>query len=116
MAIKKLINLIIKLLFKNLQGGMYILQLLDWYSASISVILICIIEVVMASWIYGIDNFIDDIYFMIGKKPEKLWSYCWKYVTPSILVVSFIYMGICLKEFHYLLKFSPVYFLHNHFL
>lgn len=69
---------------------MFILQLLDWYSASVSVILICIFEIVMVGWIYGVDNFINDIYFMIGKKPEKLWRYCWKYITPLILVVSII--------------------------
>ncbi|TMW41236.1 hypothetical protein DOY81_013684, partial [Sarcophaga bullata] len=70
-------------------GGMYILQLLDWYSASISVILICIFEIVMVAWIYGVDNFIDDIYFMIGRKPEKIWRYCWKFITPLILVTIF---------------------------
>ena len=35
------------------QGGMYVLQLLDWYCASISVILVCICELVAVSWIYG---------------------------------------------------------------
>ncbi|XP_065356097.1 sodium- and chloride-dependent glycine transporter 1 [Calliphora vicina] len=70
-------------------GGMFILQLLDWYSASVSVILICIFEIIMVGWIYGVDNFIDDIYFMIGKKPEIIWRYCWKYITPLILVSIF---------------------------
>ncbi|XP_059221276.1 sodium- and chloride-dependent glycine transporter 1 isoform X2 [Stomoxys calcitrans] len=70
-------------------GGMYIVQLLDWYSASVSVILICIIEVLIVAWIYGVDNFVDDIYFMLGKKPERIWHYCWKYVTPLILVFIF---------------------------
>jgi len=32
---------------------MYVLQLLDWYAASMSVILICIVEVVIVGWIYG---------------------------------------------------------------
>ncbi|KAJ4442270.1 hypothetical protein ANN_12136 [Periplaneta americana] len=34
-------------------GGMYVVQLLDWYAASISVILICLVEVVIVGWIYG---------------------------------------------------------------
>uniref|UniRef100_A0A1I8NA66 Transporter n=1 Tax=Musca domestica TaxID=7370 RepID=A0A1I8NA66_MUSDO len=88
-------------------GGMYILQLLDWYSASISVILICILEVVMASWIYGIDNFLDDIYFMIGKKPEKIWRYCWKYVTPAILVFIFFTSIIFNRPVRYNDKLYP---------
>ncbi|XP_054745125.1 sodium- and chloride-dependent glycine transporter 1 [Anastrepha obliqua] len=71
------------------RGGMFILQLLDWYSASISVILICLLEVVMVAWIYGVDNFMDDIYFMIGKRPEIGWKICWVYITPTILIGMF---------------------------
>ncbi|XP_049302685.1 sodium- and chloride-dependent glycine transporter 1 isoform X1 [Bactrocera dorsalis] len=71
------------------RGGIFILQLFDWYSASISVILICISEVVMVAWIYGVDNFIADIYFMIGKRPGIVWKYCWTYVTPVILIGMF---------------------------
>jgi solute carrier family 6 amino acid transporter-like protein 5/7/9/14 len=32
---------------------MYVVQLLDWYAASMSVILICMIEAVIVGWIYG---------------------------------------------------------------
>ncbi|XP_037961169.1 sodium- and chloride-dependent glycine transporter 1 [Teleopsis dalmanni] len=71
------------------RGGMFILQLFDWYAASISVIFICILEVAMVSWIYGVQNFIDDIYFMTGKKPGLIWYICWKYVTPIILIGIF---------------------------
>ena len=70
------------------KGGIYIFQLLDWYSVSIPVLVICIFEIIMVAWIYGIDNFFDDINFMIGQKLEKIWYYCWKYITPLILVVS----------------------------
>ncbi|KAL9927473.1 neurotransmitter transporter-like isoform 2-T7 [Glossina fuscipes fuscipes] len=70
-------------------SGMYILQLLDWYSASNSVILICLLEIIMVAWLYGINEFVDDIYFMIGRKPGKLWVYCWKYKTPSIILFIF---------------------------
>ncbi|XP_067624068.1 sodium- and chloride-dependent glycine transporter 1 [Eurosta solidaginis] len=71
------------------RGGMFILQLLDWYSASISVILICILEVTMVAWVYGVDNFIEDIYFMIGKRPGIVWKVCWMYITPFILIGMF---------------------------
>ncbi|KAK7867663.1 hypothetical protein R5R35_011546 [Gryllus longicercus] len=71
-------------------GGMYMLQLLDWYSASISVILICIVEVVIVGWIYGCENFVRDVEFMIGKKVSLWWKLCWKYITPIILTFIFI--------------------------
>nr|CAD7268750.1 unnamed protein product [Timema shepardi] len=35
------------------RGGMYVLSMIDWYAGSISVILICIVEVVIVGWIYG---------------------------------------------------------------
>ncbi|XP_055593807.1 sodium- and chloride-dependent glycine transporter 1 [Uranotaenia lowii] len=71
------------------QGGMYLLQLLDWYSASISVILICLIEVIGVAWIYGIANFIRDVEFMIDRPVARFWALALKYVTPSILTFMF---------------------------
>ena len=35
------------------QGGMYILQMLDWYAASVSVISICLVEAIVVGWTYG---------------------------------------------------------------
>ena len=32
---------------------MYVLQILDWYCASMSVILVCICECIAFCWIYG---------------------------------------------------------------
>lgn len=69
------------------QGGMYLLQLFDWYAASISVILVCLCEVIIVGWIYGVNNFIRDIEFMIGNTVPKWWLICWKYITPTILSV-----------------------------
>lgn len=67
---------------------MYWLQLFDWYAASISVILICLVEIVIVGWIYGIHNFVRDVEFMIGHRVEWCWIVCWKYITPTILFVS----------------------------
>ena len=36
------------------QGGMYVLQLMDHYSAGFGVLIIAIVECVAVSWIYGI--------------------------------------------------------------
>ncbi|XP_051173790.1 sodium- and chloride-dependent glycine transporter 1-like [Leptopilina boulardi] len=71
-------------------GGMYILQLFDWYAASISVMLICFVEVLIVGWTYGCENFVRDVEFMIGEKLHFWWPLCWKYITPSILSFIFI--------------------------
>lgn len=67
---------------------MYLLQLFDWYSASISVILICLVEVVAVGWVYGVHNFIRDVEFMINSRVNYLWVISWKYITPIILSVN----------------------------
>lgn len=67
------------------------LQLFDWYAASISVILICFCECIIVGWIYGIENFKRDIEFMIGNPVGRWWLICWKYITPSILSVCVNY-------------------------
>ncbi|KAF7993648.1 hypothetical protein HCN44_010243 [Aphidius gifuensis] len=71
-------------------GGMYLLQLFDWYAASISVISICLAEVIVVGWTYGCDNFVRDVEFMLGKKLNPWWPICWKYITPTILTFIFI--------------------------
>uniref|UniRef100_A0A182J071 Transporter n=1 Tax=Anopheles atroparvus TaxID=41427 RepID=A0A182J071_ANOAO len=68
------------------RGGMYLIQLLDWYSASIAVILVCIVEVIAVAWIYGCENFVRDIQFMIDRKVERFWIVSWKFVTPVVLI------------------------------
>ena len=35
------------------QGGIYVLQIMDWYCASFSLMLISLTECVAISWIYG---------------------------------------------------------------
>ncbi|XP_045625896.1 sodium-dependent proline transporter-like isoform X2 [Procambarus clarkii] len=76
--------------------GMYILQLLDNYSGTYSALMIGCIELFAICWVYGVDNFMNDIKLMLGTKPfpHYYWKYCWKYITPLsvffILVFTFI--------------------------
>ena len=35
------------------QGGMYVLQLMDWYSAGFCVLIIAFVEAVVINWVYG---------------------------------------------------------------
>jgi SNF family Na+-dependent transporter len=71
---------------------MYLLQLFDWYAASISVILICFVEVFIIGWTYGINNFVRDLEFMIQTKIHWWWILSWKIFNPVILAV-------CIKSF-----------------
>ncbi|XP_006111551.2 sodium- and chloride-dependent glycine transporter 2 [Pelodiscus sinensis] len=67
------------------QGGLYMLQLVDTYAASYSLVIIAIFELVGISYIYGLQRFCEDIEMMIGFQPNKFWRVCWAFVTPTIL-------------------------------
>lgn len=99
-----LVMFFISIIFTT-QGGMYIFQLLDWYSASVSVILICVFEVIMVSWLYGNKRFSEDIFFMVGSYPGRIWTICWKFITPVILIVSHVQL------FHIHLKYNKSSFI-----
>ncbi|GFO09380.1 sodium- and chloride-dependent glycine transporter 1-like [Plakobranchus ocellatus] len=79
------------------QGGIYVLQIMDWYCASFSLMLISLFECLALAWVYGTDNLFRDIEMMIGFKPNFLWQYMWKFITPfvifSIWVFSMVTLG-----------------------
>ena len=77
-------------------GGIYMFQLLDNCSASWNILLIALVELILVSWGYGADNFLNNIKDMRMKlsQPMRLyWKICWKFITPtillSILVITF---------------------------
>ena len=61
---------------------MYILQLLDNYVASWSIIIICICECFIFTFLYGVDRLLDDMACMIGYRPNRVWKYFWSVITP----------------------------------
>ncbi|XP_032894564.1 sodium- and chloride-dependent glycine transporter 2 [Amblyraja radiata] len=67
------------------QSGIYMLQLVDTYAASYSLVIIAIFELVGVSYIYGLKRFCEDIEMMIGFQPNYFWRICWAFFTPTIL-------------------------------
>jgi len=72
-----------------MQGGMYYLQIMDWYGSTFSLMLLAFFELIVISWIYGVERFYLDIELMIGYKPAALWRFMWSYVTPTVIVFIF---------------------------
>uniref|UniRef100_A0A4W5PPR5 Transporter n=1 Tax=Hucho hucho TaxID=62062 RepID=A0A4W5PPR5_9TELE len=68
-------------------NGMYMLQLVDTYAASYSLVIIAICELIGISYFYGLQRFCEDIEMMIGFQPNRFWRICWAFVTPTILTV-----------------------------
>jgi len=72
-------------------AGMYILQLLDNYVASWSIIIICICECFIFTFLYGVDRLLSDMEMMIGYKPSKVWKYFWSIITPATLIFILVF-------------------------
>ncbi|CAL1540559.1 unnamed protein product [Lymnaea stagnalis] len=79
------------------QGGMYVVQLFDNYAATYSLLAIGLVECVALSWVYGASKFMDDIELMLGKRPSRLWSISWSFVTPIALLIILIFTWV---DFH----------------
>ncbi|KAK6172241.1 hypothetical protein SNE40_015946 [Patella caerulea] len=83
------------------QGGIYVLQIMDWYCASFSLMLISLTECLVVSWVYGADRFMKDIELMIGYQPHRIWVYSWKYTTPAVIVFIWLFSVITLGPVTY---------------
>ena len=79
-----------------LQGGFYIFSLLENYAAGLSLLVTVFFEAVAVSWVYGLKNFSEDVYAMLGHRPGLYWKICWKFISPTFLAVS-IYDHDCLR-------------------
>ncbi|XP_031674119.1 sodium-dependent neutral amino acid transporter B(0)AT1 isoform X4 [Oncorhynchus kisutch] len=75
-------------------SGNYWLSLFDSYGGSIPLLIIAFCEMVGVVYLYGIDRFNDDIEFMIGHKPNLFWQITWRFVSPAIMLVIFVFYFI----------------------
>ncbi|XP_018495582.1 sodium- and chloride-dependent glycine transporter 2 [Galendromus occidentalis] len=69
------------------RGGQYVLNLLDYYCAGVSLLAIATAEVVAIMWLYGVKQFSNDVEFMLGSKPNILFRLSWTIFSPVILMV-----------------------------
>ncbi|KAM9830991.1 sodium- and chloride-dependent creatine transporter 1-like isoform 2-T2 [Syngnathus typhle] len=74
------------------EGGMYVFQLFDYYSASgITLLWQAFWECVVIAWVYGADRFMDDVARMIGYHPFPYMKWCWSYITPLVCMGVFLF-------------------------
>ncbi|XP_071846711.1 sodium- and chloride-dependent glycine transporter 1-like isoform X2 [Apostichopus japonicus] len=73
------------------EGGIYVEQLLDWYSAGFSPIILGLIEIVVICHVYGYRKFRQDLRHMLGFYPNNFWFVCWLVIAPLLIVVVLIY-------------------------
>ncbi|XP_024915349.1 sodium- and chloride-dependent creatine transporter 1 [Cynoglossus semilaevis] len=84
------------------EGGMYVFQLFDYYSASgMTLLWQAFWECVVVAWVYGADRFMDDIARMIGYRPFFWIKWCWLFVTPCVCMGIFLFHLINYKPLTY---------------
>ncbi|KAJ1527615.1 hypothetical protein ONE63_007578 [Megalurothrips usitatus] len=72
-------------------GGQYVLTLVDYYSGTFPIFILVTAEIVVVSWVYGIDNLCLDLELMLGHRPGLYWRLTWGLVAPVTMIVILVY-------------------------
>eukprot|EP00092_Neocalanus_flemingeri_P021191 GFUD01022965.1.p1 GENE.GFUD01022965.1~~GFUD01022965.1.p1 ORF type:complete len:666 (-),score=86.69 GFUD01022965.1:154-2151(-) len=75
-------------------GGIHMFTLFNASAPSWNLLLFALLEVVLVSWVYGVDKFLDNLSEMDINLPAPVkfyWKYSWKYSTPGILAVLLVF-------------------------
>ncbi|XP_077981976.1 sodium- and chloride-dependent GABA transporter ine-like [Glandiceps talaboti] len=72
------------------EGGMYWFQLMDWYTAIVSVIIVALFEVIAICYIYGAGRLSQNVKEMMGELPNIFFRVCWWVISPILCVFIFI--------------------------
>ncbi|KAF5888655.1 sodium- and chloride-dependent creatine transporter 1, partial [Clarias magur] len=84
------------------QGGIYVFQLFDCYSASgMTLLWQAFWQCVVVAWVYGADKFMDDIARMIGYRPFPWMKWCWSFLTPCLCLGIFVFHLVNYKPLTY---------------
>ncbi|XP_033760058.1 creatine transporter-like [Pecten maximus] len=67
------------------QAGVYMFQLVDWYAATWSILLIAVAESIVFAWIYGGDRLSRDFKLMLGRPLPAFVRVSSAFITPAVL-------------------------------
>lgn len=87
-------------------NGFHILQLFDSFSGTYIAMIIGLLELIALSWIYGVENFQQDIDDMISVHKNlfpsrNYWHSMWRYLTPSLLFAITLFSFTDLEPISY---------------
>ncbi|XP_053571764.1 sodium- and chloride-dependent transporter XTRP3 [Bombina bombina] len=85
-----LFSCLIGLIF-TMESGNYWFDIFNDYAATLSLLLIVLVETVAICYIYGLKRFENDIQMMIGHKPSWYWKIMWAFASPLLIISLFIF-------------------------
>ncbi|XP_060780080.1 sodium- and chloride-dependent GABA transporter 3-like [Neoarius graeffei] len=74
------------------EGGMYVFQLFDYYACNgACIFFLSLSQSLAVGWAFGAERMSEIIEDMTGSYPHVIFRLCWKYITPFLFLISFIY-------------------------
>ncbi|KAK8399289.1 hypothetical protein O3P69_003420 [Scylla paramamosain] len=74
-----------------LQGGIYMLELLAFYSAGVSLLILCLFQMIGVMGIFGVRNMfkaVEEMKMRVRLPLRIYWGVTWLCITPTALIVS----------------------------
>ncbi|XP_062262717.1 sodium- and chloride-dependent GABA transporter ine [Platichthys flesus] len=84
-----------------MQVGIFVFQLMDHYTAIVSIMFLAFFEVVAICWCYGVKRLSDNLEEMTGKRANIFFRLCWLIVAPTLIAVLLIFSIIQFKPARY---------------
>jgi len=90
------------------QGGIYTFHIVDYYSATISLMYIAFFETVAIVWCYGASRLARNVADMTGSEPSSFFVLSWKYSAPGLILIIWMFTLVDYKtpsynngQYHY---------------
>ncbi|XP_036976590.1 sodium- and chloride-dependent GABA transporter ine [Acanthopagrus latus] len=84
-----------------MQVGIYVFQLMDHYTAIVSIMFLAFFEVIAICWSYGAKRLSDNLEEMTGQRANIFFRVCWLVVAPVLITVILIFSIIQFKPARY---------------
>ncbi|XP_050966731.1 sodium-dependent dopamine transporter [Labeo rohita] len=83
------------------QVGIYVFQLMDHYTAIVSIMFLAFFEVIGVCWLYGVKRLSSNLEEMTGKRPNIFFRVCWWVICPVLITVILVFSVIQFKPARY---------------
>ncbi|GJQ81747.1 hypothetical protein Trydic_g9186 [Trypoxylus dichotomus] len=88
-------------------GGQFIFTMVDYFGGTMIFLVLCIFETITVFWWYGLENFCEDIEFMLNRKIGIYWRLNWGVINPIILTTIFLYFILTMERLQHENKDFP---------